>query len=127
MMTTPRYPLAEGDINAARAYVQRKLATQPCWLDNLRAEAEWATANRDPLTLQAWCERWLDEDHWRQLRAALRAARKRRRDRSGAGDPPVNVTLSHAAWRILSALARHDGLTLSQWLNHRHYDEWLNR
>ena len=127
MMTTPRYRLAEGDMSAARAYVQRKLATQPDWLDNLQAEAEWTSANRDPLTLQAWCERWLDEDHWRQLRAALRAARKRRRDRSAAADPPVNVTLSHTAWRILAGLAREDGLTFSQWLIRRHYDEWLNR
>ncbi len=124
-MPRPRYTLSEGDFLAARAYVQRKLATELYWLDSLQAEGEWVQAKRDPLTLQHWCERWLDEAQWRQLKAAVRAARKRRRDRTGTRDPAVNVTLSRRAWLILSALARHDGLTLSDWLIRRHHDEWL--
>jgi hypothetical protein len=124
-MTQPRYCLSQDDLTAVRAYLQRKLATQPFWLDNLQAEGEWDQAKRDPLTLQHWCERWLDEDQWRALKAAVRAARKRRRDRTGPRTPPVNVTLSRRAWLILSELARHEGLTLSEWLIHRHYEEWL--
>ena len=125
-MARPRYTLSEDDFPAARAYVQRKLATELYWLDNLQAEGEWVQAKRDPLTLGQWCERWLNEAQWRQLKAAVRAARKRRRDRTGTRDPAVNVTLSRRAWLILSALARHDGLTLSDWLIRRHHDEWLN-
>ncbi len=125
-MARPRYTLSEGDYPAARAYVQRKLATQPYWLDNLQGEDEWAQVKRDPLTLWQWCERWLDEEQWRQLKAALRAARKRRRERSGMRDPAVNVTLSRKAWLILSELARRDKVTLSDWLIRRHHDEWLN-
>ncbi len=125
-MARPPYTLSTDDFLAAKAYVQRKLATQPDWLDNLQAEEQWTEARRDPLTLGQWCERWLNEPQWRQLKAALRAARKRHRDRSGTRDPAVNVTLSRPAWLILSALARHDGLTLSDWLIRRHHDEWLN-
>ena len=125
-MKQPTYTLSQEDFTATRAYLQRKLAIQPYWLDNLQAEGEWDHAKRDPLTLVRWCERWLDADQWRTLKAAVRAARKRRRDRTGTRNPPVNVTLSQRAWSILSDLARHDGLTLSDWLIHRHHEEWLN-
>lgn len=125
-MNPSRYTLSTQDVRAVQAYVQRKFATQPYWLDNPQAESEWKTAKRDPVTLKHWCERWLDTDQWRTLKAAVRAARKRRRDRTGTRFPPVNVTLSRRAWSILSDLARHEGLTLSDWLIHRHRDEWLN-
>lgn len=125
-MAKRRYTLSRDDFLAVKAYVQRKLLTQPYWLDNLQAEGEWAQVKHDPLTLQHWCERWLNEDQWCQLKAAVRAARKRRRDRRGTRHPAVNVTLSRRAWLILSALARRDGLTFSDWLIRRHHDEWLN-
>ena len=124
-MTTPRYRLCKDDLPAAAAYVQRKLATQPYWLDNIEAEQQWPQAKRDPLTLLQWCTQWLEEDQFQALKAAVRAARKRRRDRTGPGQPPVNVTLSRPAWLILSALARKQDMTLSEWLIVRHRDEWL--
>jgi macrodomain Ter protein organizer (MatP/YcbG family) len=118
------------DFRAAVAYVQRKLATELWWLgeDDRRdhvARSAWPTANRDPVTFSQWCQQWLDRDQQRQLQAAVRAARKRRRDQQGHRDPPVNVTLSRQAWLILSTLARQEGLTLSQWLIVRHEAEWL--
>ena len=124
-MTQPRYTLSQDDVKAVRAYLQRKLATQPFWLDNLQAEGEWDQAKRDPLTQALWTHTTLCHDQLSGLKAAVRAARKRRRDRTGTRNPPVNVTLSRRAWSILSELARHDGLTLSDWLIHRHHDEWL--
>ena len=47
---------------APQAYLQRKFATQPDWLNNPQAESEWKTAKRDPVTLKHWCERWRDAD-----------------------------------------------------------------
>ena len=94
-------------------------------MDNSEAEQQWQTARRDTVTLSHWCQRWLTPDQRRQLQAALRAARKRRRDRTGTRDPAVNVTLSRPAWRILKDLAHQEGLTLSDWLIARHRDEWL--
>jgi macrodomain Ter protein organizer (MatP/YcbG family) len=125
-MTTPStFAIAKDDFPTAQAYVQRKLTTEPFWLDNLEAEQQWQSARRDTVTLGHWCQRWLTPDQRRQLKAALRAARKRRRDRTGTRDPAVNVTLSRPAWRILKDLAQQDGLTLSDWLITRHRDEWL--
>ena len=125
-MTTPAtFAIAHDDFSTALAYVQRKLATEPFWLDNPEAEPQWRAARGDPVTLGHWCERWLTPQQRHQLRGALRAARKRRRERSATRDPAVNVTLSRLAWRILKDLARQDGLTLSAWLIARHRDEWL--
>lgn len=124
-MTIATFAITQDDFPTACAYVQRKLADQPFWLDNMEAEQQWRTARRDPVTLAQWCEHWLNAHQRRQLQAALRAARKRRRDRTGSRDPAVNVTLSRQAWRILSDLAQQDGLTLSAWLIARHRDEWL--
>jgi macrodomain Ter protein organizer (MatP/YcbG family) len=124
-MTTPTFAIAPDDLPTALAYVQRKLATEPLWLDHSEAEQQWQSARRDTVTLSHWCERWLTPDQRRQLQAALRAARKRRRDRTGTRDPAVNVTLSRPAWRILKDLAHQQGLTLSDWLIARHRDEWL--
>lgn len=118
-------PYTGADFLAARAYVQRKLATQPFWLDSPVALAAWANLQHDPLTLAQWCAHWLALPQQQQLQAAVRAARKRRRDHTGHRDPCVNVTLSRPAWHILSALARRDGVTLSQWLIQRHEQEWL--
>ena len=78
-MTTPTFAIAPDDLPTALAYVQRKLATEPFWLDNHEAEQQWQGARRDTVTLSHWCERWLTPDQRRQLQAALRAARKRRR------------------------------------------------
>jgi len=124
-MNQPRYTLSVQDVTAVLTSLQRKLATQPYWLDNDPAQREWPSAQRDPLTLKRWCERWLDADPWRTLKATVRAARKRRRDRTGPRNPPVNVTRSRQAGFVLSDLARHEGLTLSDWLIHRHYAAWL--
>ncbi len=124
-------PYSADDFRAAVAYVERKLATLPWWLgeelarDSAPRQA-WAAARRDTLTFTHWCERWLDVTQRAQLQAAVRAARKRRRDHHGERNPPVNVTLSREAWMILSTLARREGLTFSQWLITRHHGEWLN-
>ena len=123
-------PYSSDDWRAAVAYVERKLATQLGWLgeDNRReaeARTQWPTAKRDPVTFSPWCQHWLDRAPRRQRQAAVRAARKRRRDLRPDRDPPVNVTLSRPAWLILTTLAHQEGLTLSQWLIARHEAEWL--
>lgn len=124
-MTPALTPLTGEDFRTATAYVQRKLALQPAWLETPDALTAWPDARRDPLTLAQWCAHWLTDAQRQQLQAAVRAARKRRRDQTGHRDPCVNVTLSRRAWLILSDLAQRDGLTLSQWLIQRHDQEWL--
>lgn len=124
-MTRARYTPRPEDWASIVAYVQRKLATEPFWLtDTVQAQDHWRQAKRDLITLQQWCEQWLSAEQWQQLKAAVRAARRRRQR---TGDPPVNVTLSRQAWLIISNLARHDQMTLSEWLIERHYQEWLKR
>jgi hypothetical protein len=124
-MNKNAFRLPEQDFRSARDYVSRKLANEPYWLDNLEAENTWRHAQRDLVTLSQWCNAWLTVEQWRAMKAAIRAARKRRRDQSGQRHPPVHVTLSRRAWLILSNLARRDGVTLSQWLIQHHEKAWL--
>lgn len=124
-MARAPYQVCERDKRFIISYIQRKLATEMFWLsDNHQAQAQWHTAQRDPVTIQQWCEHWLSDQQWQQLKAAVRAARRRayRRD-----DPPVNVTLSRRAWQVVADLARDDGMTLSQWLIKQHYQRWVRQ
>ena len=120
------FHLPEQDFRSARAYVSRKLANEPYWLDSVEAENAWRHAQRDLVTLSQWCNTWLTAEQWRTLKAAIRAARKRQRDHCGQRDPCVHVTLSRRAWLILSHLAKRDGVTLSQWIIQHHEKEWLD-
>ena len=124
-MARAKYVINEVDFPAAWAYVSRKCALNPYWLEEWEATQSFQQLKRDPVTLTHWCERWLDPLQWQQLKAALRAARKRQRQYTGAGQPPVHVSLSVTAWRILSDLAKRDAVTLSQFIINQHQQAWL--
>lgn len=125
-MARAPYQVCDRDRQFIVAYLERKLTTAGLfWLSDVHeARLQWRSAKGDTLTLQQWCDDWLSDEQWQQLKAAVRAARRRyhRRD-----DPPVNVTLSRLAWMVLSDLARRDGLTLSQWLIEQHYQRWVKQ
>lgn len=122
-MSKHTYAIATQDQRAALSYLQRKLANDHHWLDS-EACRDYQTQQRDLHTLNAWCQRWLDEHQWKNLKSAIRAARKRRRDMTGDRMPAKHVTLSWQAWRIVSELAKRDEVTLSQFIEQRHQGEW---
>ena len=124
-MAGAKYVITAADLRAARAYLQRKLALEPFWLEPPQAHDHFPQQSRDPVTLNQWCERWLDQRQWQQLKAAVRAARKRQRQQVGNEGPPVHVTLSRPAWSVLADLAKHDGVTLSEFILRQHYQAWL--
>jgi len=126
MMARSRYTITELDMAAALVYIGSKLR-DPYWPSEdtsaqVKAERGFRTAKRDPVTLNRWCEKHLNADQWVQLKNAIRAARKRTVDLSR--DPPKSVTLSHNAWRIISDLAKRDGITLSELIEDRLGKEW---
>lgn len=124
MSRTP-YAITDADLWAARAYLQRKLALELFWLESLEAHHDFPEQSRDPVTLTQWCERWLDQRQWQQLKTAVRAARQRQRQQRCDDGPPVHVTLSRPAWWVLADLAKRDGVTLSQFIVDQHYQAWL--
>ena len=125
-MARSRFIITRQDKTAALAYISNKLR-DPYWPSKdttrqLKAQRKYETAKRELVTLNEWCEKWLDSRQWTQLKNAIRAARKRTADLSR--DQPKNVTLSRKAWRIISDLAKRDGVTLSALIENRLGKEW---
>jgi len=115
-MGRPKYIITPPDGSFARRWVEAKLAN-PAWLGSERSYVAYQDLSARCETaaeLNAWCEQWLDASHWRQLKNAVRAARKRAR-----GDDTISVTLSRKAWGILSYWAERDGGTLSSVIEQR--------
>lgn len=124
-MARAKYVITDADFQAARAYLQRKLTLERFWLEPLEAHHHFPEQSRDPVTLNQWCERWLEPRQWQQLKAAVREARKRQRQQLSQEGPQVHVTLSRQAWWVLADLAKRDGVTLSEFILRQHYQAWL--
>ncbi len=125
-MARSRFTITRQDKTAALAYLSNKLR-DPYWPSadtarQVKAERQYKGAKRELVTLNAWCEKWLDSTQWTQLKNAIRAARKRTADLQR--DPPKSVTLSHKAWRIISDLAKRDEVTLSALIEDRLGKAW---
>lgn len=124
-MARQAYAITAGDLPIAIGYLRRKLRLEPFWLQDDQAGEEFSLHCRDAVTLNAWCQRWLDQSRWRQLKAAIRPARHRQRRQSGQG-PNIHVSLSRTAGLVLRDLAKRDGVTLSEFIIRYHYQDWLH-
>lgn len=62
--------------------------------------------------VEKWCNTHLDEAQLVQMGSAVRNAKWRERNKSRDGVKKIN--LDYQAWVILSELAKHDGVTLSE-------------
>ncbi len=124
-MARQRYVVTKSDMPAVVSYIERKLLLEPYWLESDGGKRSFTRVKRDPLMLQNWCDKWLSNEQWKQLKDAMRAARKRIHDRTGDRDPKVNVTLTRRAWSMVTSLAKREGVTLSEFLESRFEDEWL--
>jgi macrodomain Ter protein organizer (MatP/YcbG family) len=124
-MARPRYTVTNEDKTIVEKYIADRLAESPHWIDNALARNNFKQAKHSAGTLNSWCEQWLNGEQWRQLKGAVRMARKRQRDKTGDRDPVVNVSLSRPAWRRLRDLAKYEGLTLSAYIESRFKKEWL--
>jgi macrodomain Ter protein organizer (MatP/YcbG family) len=125
-MARSRFIITRQDKTAAVAYISNKLRDL-YWPSKdttrqLQAERKYKDAKRELVTLNEWCEKWLDSAQWTQLKNAIRAARKRTADMQR--DPPKSVTLSRKAWLIISDLSKRDGVTLSALIEDRLGKEW---
>ena len=126
-MAKQRYTITVQDHLSVLGYLESKQRNLMDWptddpLERIRSDKELRLC-RDPVTLNAWCEKWLSREQWQQLKTAARAARKRSRNTHRA--KPKNITLTHKAWRMLSALAKRDEVTLSEFIESRLEKDWL--
>jgi len=95
----------------ARRWIEKKLEN-PTWLANNRtypARQALKYVKDEPSSLNDWCQNWLKKEHWKQMKNAIRAARKR-----SHGVETKTVTLTHNAWFILDFHAQKNHCTLSE-------------
>ncbi len=119
----------EKDTFACYQYLERKLKLNPYWLSEdeeiqFQAEETFNKVKCDTVTLQKWCDEYLNVDQLKQMKNAIRAQKCRSNRKKGEGTK--NVTLSHRAWLILSDGAKRDKVTLSDWIVNRLENEWLS-
>jgi len=128
-MARPRKKFSENEFRQALSYIDRKLKLDDNWpgkdaATNERAKREFERARlaNDLDGLEAWCDRWLDEAGRSRLLAALRARKKRARP-TGA---KKTLSLDPKAWLYLSELAKHNRVTISEYLLRKLERDYMN-
>jgi len=66
--------ITETELEAARHYLQQQLDAHSWWPKEQPGEArhEFSLMKDSTISLNVWCERWLDSGQQRQLEKALR-------------------------------------------------------
>ncbi len=118
-MANHTYIIRQQDINAAITFIDRQLNKNPEWLDeteSLRmiAEQEYLQARIEQANFNAWCQKWLNENQWAEIKQAICLARGRQEIKSRYIEPDKMISVTHQAWQILSAIALQDQVTLSE-------------
>lgn len=122
-MSRPAYRITEEDRYFAKQWIYAKREdTGFLWSQGAGAQGMENRINAlgaleetedAPEALNAWCERWMNDKEWRQMKDAIRAARRRWRLQTSA-EKPVGVVLSREAHSILERIAKRDRVTLSR-------------
>lgn len=129
-MNKQKYVIRQQDQNAAVEFLDKQISSGLYWLgedasQGIVAEREYQDAKTNPNDLNAWCEKWLHETQWAQLKNAISIARDQI-EKQKYRPQLKTVSLTHNAWEILSELAKNEGLTLSELIVNRLGNEWLN-
>ncbi|MFZ1712662.1 MAG: hypothetical protein WAT53_06315 [Nitrosomonas sp.] len=115
-MKVGQYVIRRQDRHAAIAFVEQKLNQEPQWIgvdenQQLIAKQEYFGSLIDPDGMNAWCEKWLNDVQWEQLRQAISVGCDVQENRQL--QPLKTISLSHQAWEILADLAQQSDTTLS--------------
>lgn len=129
-MADQKYVIRQQDKNAAIGFINDQIASNPNWLasdDPVRAiaELEYRNARYESITLNEWCNKWLNEIQWKQLINAIHNARNRFENQKYRPQLKT-ISITHSAWQILSELAEHDKVTISEVIINRLERDWLD-
>ncbi len=124
-MARPKYKVTKNDFWAVIRWLNQKLdefdfpEMRGRDIDaGIMAKREFKALNQKEVKtsldiLNTWCEKWLSGEEWIQLKNAVRAQRKRKKD-GASGKKPVGVDLTQSAYFILSTISKRDNITLSR-------------
>lgn len=121
-MARPKYQITGDDYFTAQKWLYGKLSKHQL---EFKGEGDFLTAGselkeiplrqkitkQDVEALQMWCEKYLAEKAWKQMKTTIRAARMRSGQEYGE---KKQITLSNQAWCMLSGIAEAERATLSQ-------------
>ena len=118
-MTDQNYVIRQQDRDTAITFIEDQLNENPRWLcktdsQRIAAEQEYRESRADPASFNAWCQKWLNEAQWAEVKKALCITRSYKKEKLRYVEPHKTISVTHRAWKILSELALHDQLTLSE-------------
>jgi len=132
------YRITTEDYHAAKCYLDKKvLMEQGMWLlgcrqDDVRARSDYPPLQaRSPhsseerlVMLNQWCERYLSERQWTQLKNAIRSARRKNKPERLRAGATFTIKLTYDAYTYVKTLAANEELTISEFLEKRLECEW---
>jgi macrodomain Ter protein organizer (MatP/YcbG family) len=133
-MGRPKHIYTHQEIRWIQQYIEKKMKLETLWPSesstfNFQAISDFAKLDIDKNTdyepLEKWCAKYLDEKQKKRLEDAIRARRRRHLAQLKGTKLKKTITLDREAWLYLSALAKNDKVTISQFLINRLEDEYL--
>ena len=119
-MTNHTYIIRQQDRNAAINFIDDQLNKNHTWLNEIESQRivagqEYLQAKTDPVSFNAWCQKWLNESQWAEIKQAICIAKNQQEARLRyAAEPHKTISVTHRAWKILSEIALQEQLTPSE-------------
>ena len=72
-MSMQKFPIDESNMEAIKKHISQQFGQLSWWPAEqpLKAKEEFESLQDNPEALLGWCEKWLDDGQWRQLKRAL--------------------------------------------------------
>lgn len=132
-MARPKYQITSDDYFTARKWIDGKIKKHQLEFkganDFMTAAEELEkipyrhkVAKKAVEELQAWCEKYMSDRAWQQMKTTIRADRMRSSQQHG---DKKQITLTNKAWCMLSTLSETENATLSQVIEKHLYKQYM--
>lgn len=118
-MTRHVYIIRQQDKKAATSFIDGLLNKNPEWFGTTEpqrstAKQEYLESRADSNHFNMWCQKWLNETQWMEIRKVISARKDHGEERQRYTEPHKTISLTHRAWEILSELALQDQISPSE-------------
>ena len=127
-MTNHTYIIRQQDRNIAIGFIDSQLNKNHAWLNEIESQRiiagqEYLQARTDSVSFNAWCQKWLNESQWAEIKQAIMARNRQETRLRYVAEPHKTISVTHRAWKILSEIALQEQLTLSEVIINRLGDD----
>jgi hypothetical protein len=118
-MTERAYIIRQQDRKIAIAFIDNQLNKNPKWLETTEAQysmakQEYLVSKANSTSFNTWCQKWLNKAQWIEVRKVIGMNKNHEEEKWRYIEPHKTISVTHHAWRILSALALQDQRSLSE-------------